>query len=426
MTPSTWYAASARPFAALPPLRGTLDARIAIVGGGYAGVCLALGLAERGIRDVVLLERDGIGHGASGRNGGFVFGGYSLGEDALLRRVGAASARALYARTTRAVELIHERIRRYAIECDAVDAGVIWANWFRDPAVLRRRQRLLKDTYGVDWQWLPQEQLRRMVQTHRYHDGLFEHNALHLHPLDYLHGLTRAAQAQGVVLHEQSRVRDIQHVGADWHVRTAAGEVRAQTVVLACGGYLAHLRREVDRAVLPVATYVMVTEPLGWRLADCLHTDAAIYDTRFAFDYYRALADTRLLWGGRISIRERSSDAVRRLLRRDLLRVFPQLAGVKIEHAWSGFMSYARHQMPQIGTRGDGLWWLQAFGGHGTAPTCATAELLADALMDGDEGWRDFAAFGLRSAMKPVGFLGVQLQYWWLEAQDRWKAMLEG
>ena len=426
MTPETWYAASARPFDPLPPLEGVHEARVAIVGGGYAGTCLALGLAERGVRDVVLLEADAIGHGASGRNGGFVFGGYSLGEEALLKQLGVDRARRLYGATTRAVDLIRERIAKYAIECDAVDAGVIWANWFRDPEILRERQRLLKEAYCIEWEWLPEEQLRSAIHSQRYHDGLFERNALHLHPLDYLHGMVRAAQGQGVRFHEGSRVRRVERDGAGWRVATGSGVVTTQTVVLACGGYLARLQREVDRAILPIATYVMVTQPLGARLHECLHTRAAIYDTRFAFDYYRPLKDTRLLWGGRISIRNRSSQAVKRLLIRDLLRVFPQLEGVKVDCAWSGLMSYARHQMPQLGTRGDGLWWMQAFGGHGTAPTCAAGELLADAIADGGEGWREFAQFGLQSAWRPLGYLGAQAQYWWLEAKDRWKSMLEG
>ena len=426
MTPETWYAASARPFESLPPLEGRQDARIAIVGGGYAGVCLALGLAERGVREVVLLECEGIGHGASGRNGGFVFGGYSLGEGALLGQLGAERARALYGATTRAVDLIRQRIRQYGIACDAVDAGVLWANWFRDASILHARQALLKGAYGVEWEWVPESQLRSVIRSDRYHDALFERNALHLHPLDYLHGMVRAAQRQGVRLHEHSRVRKIERDGVAWRLRTEAGEVLAQTVVLACGGYLSHLQPQVDRAVLPIATYVMVTEPLGERLRECLHTEAAVYDTRFAFDYYRPLKDTRLLWGGRISIRNRSPQAVKKLLMSDLLRVFPQLRGVKIDYAWSGLMSYARHQMPQLGTRGDGLWWMQAFGGHGTAPTCASGELLADAIAHHDETWREFAPFGLQSVHRPFGYLGAQKQYWWLEAKDRWKAMLEG
>ena len=407
-------------------MQGTVDARVAIVGGGYAGVCLALSLAERGLRDTVLLERDGIGHGASGRNGGFVFGGYSLGEAELLQQLGAERARRLYGWTTDAMDLIRKRIAHYAIECDAVDAGVIWANWFRDPAVLRDRQRLLEEIYDVEWEWLPQDQLCSVIHSKRYHDGLFERHALHLHPLDYLHGMVRAAQGQGVALHERSRVRRVERDGAAWRVRTDAGEVKAQTVVLACGGYLAHLQREIDHAILPIATYVMTTEPLGARLRECLHTEAAIYDTRFAFDYYRPLKDARLLWGGRISTRNRSPQAVKKLLLRDLLRVFPQLAGVKVDYAWSGLMSYARHQMPQLGTRGDGLWWMQAFGGHGTAPTCAAGELLADAIANGGEGWREFAPFGLQNTWRPFGYLGAQAQYWRAEAGDCWKSMVEG
>jgi gamma-glutamylputrescine oxidase len=197
--------------------------------------------------------------------------------------------------------------------------------------------------------------------------------------------------------------------------------VEAQSVVLACGGYLAGLRRDVDAGVLPIATYVMVTEPLGARLREILATGAAVYDTRFAFDYYRPLPDTRLLWGGRISVLDRSPRAVERLLYRDLLKVFPQLDGVRIDHAWSGLMSYARHQMPELGEIAPGLWLAQAFGGHGVAPTTFAGELVASAIADGDTRWRELAGYGLVSAFKPAGFVAAQLGYWWAEFKDAWK-----
>lgn len=422
----TYYRATANPREPFAPLSGRHDARVAIIGGGYAGLNLALGLAERGVRDVVLLERETVGHGASGRNGGFVFAGYSLGEQSLLDQLGRQRARALYANTVDAVNLIRSRITRYAIECDAVDAGVIWANWFRDPEVLRERQQLLADNYGVQWEWWPRERVREAIASDRYCDALFERNALHLHPLNYVTGLARAAAEQGVSIHEHSRVRRIEREGAGWCIRTETGEVHAQTVVLACGGYLAHLERTVDRAVLPIATYVMATEPLGERLRECLRTQAAIYDTRFAFDYYRGLKDTRLLWGGRISVRDRSPKAVQQVLMRDLLRVFPQLKGVRIDYAWSGLMSYARHQMPQLGTRGDGLWWMQAFGGHGAAPTAAVGELLAAAIAQNDAGWREFSRYGLSRSFRPFGYLGAQASYWWAQGRDRVREIMEG
>ena len=94
-----------------------------IVGGGFAGLNTALGLAERGLRDVVLVDADQVGFGASGRNGGFVFGGFSRGEDALLRDLGPDRARALYAGTTDAVERIRRRIDRYGMDCERVEAG---------------------------------------------------------------------------------------------------------------------------------------------------------------------------------------------------------------------------------------------------------------------------------------------------------------
>lgn len=421
----SYYRATATPYEAYAPLQGRREARVAVIGGGYAGLNTALGLAERGVTDVVLLEREQVGFGASGRNGGFVFGGYSLGEQSLLDQLGPERARALFGLTTAAVQRIRERVARYAIACDAVDEGVIWANWFRDPSVLRQRQQLLAERYGVSWEWLDQEVLREQVRSERYFAGLYERDALHLHPLNYALGLAAAASAQGVAIHERSGVHRLRRDGLRWRIATAHGDVLADHVVLACGGYLAGLQKTIDRAILPIATYVMVTEPLGERMEACLRTRAAIYDSRFAFDYYRPLPDNRLLWGGRISVLNRSPRAVQQLLTRDLLRVFPQLKGVRVDYAWSGLMSYARHQMPQIGSDGNGLWWAQAFGGHGVAPTCAAGELVAAAIAEDDEGWKQFADYGLPSTHRPAGFVAAQATYWWHEFNDWLKTRLE-
>jgi gamma-glutamylputrescine oxidase len=421
MHDQSYYRATAHPVPPRAPLRGSRSARVCVIGGGFAGLNAALGLAERGVRDVVLLEAQRLAFGASGRNGGFVFGGYSRGEEALLRELGPDKAKAMYRGTLAAVELIRARSERYRIACDRRDAGVLWTNWFRDPAVLRERQQLLERHFDTHWQWMPQEQLQRRVLTDRYCDALFEPQAFHFHPLNYALGLAAAAEAQGVAIHEGAPAIALEARDAGWRVRTPDGEVDAEQVVLACGGYLARLRRDVDAAVLPIATYVMVTEPLHARMQEVLRTEAAIYDTRFAFDYYRPLPDTRLLWGGRIAVGERSPAAVARLLTRDLLRVFPQLEGVRVDYAWSGLMSYARHQMPQIAQLEPGLWLAQAFGGHGVAPTTHAGEVIASAIAENDTRWKDFAYYGVQSALKPAGFAGAQLTYWWLQFKDAWK-----
>lgn len=417
---ASYYRATAHAWSAKPALEGHHEAEVVVVGGGLAGLNTLMGLVERGHRDVCLLEAETVGHGASGRNGGFVFAGYSRGERALLNDLGAEAARVLFGRTVQAVHQIRERIRTHAIACDMVDAGVLWANWFRDPGILRRRQRLLSETFGVEWEWIQRSALEDMLRTQRYSGALYERNAMHLHPLDYTRGLARVATEQGANIHEHSPAVDVQRHGGVWRVRTPHGDVQARHVVLACGGYLAGLQARVDRAILPIATYVMVTEPLGARLREAMPTDRAVYDTRFAFDYYRRLPGERLLWGGRISIRNRSPTAVRGLLRKDLARVFPQLGDARIEHAWSGWMSYARHEMPQIGGSGDGLWWAQAFGGHGLAPTTVAGNLIADAIAGEGRDWHDFDRYGLVSAWRPFGYLAAQASYWWLQARDAW------
>ncbi|WP_144141224.1 NAD(P)/FAD-dependent oxidoreductase [Paraburkholderia sp. BCC1884] len=414
----SFYEATVTRSSAYAPLAGRRGANVCIIGGGLAGLSTALGLAERGVADITVLEARQVGFGASGRNGGFVFGGYSLDCADLLRTLGAARARQLYALTTDAVALMRQRIANCRIDCDATDAGVILANWFDDPARLDVQRRLMLDAFGVEWEPVSTQQLAAQLKTRRYHGGLFERNAFHFHPLKYVLGVANAAAQAGVQIHEQSPVVRLQRDGAGFIVHTPNGALEARHVVMAGGGYARNVYAKVERAVLPIATYVMATEPLGARLNEAMDTRAAVYDTRFAFDYYRPLPDTRILWGGRISVRERAPEVIARLLRRDLLKVYPQLHDVRIEHAWGGLMSYARHKMPQIGRSADGVWYAVGFGGHGMAPTTVSGELLAAAIA-GERPVPDaFAAFGLTPAYGALGLAAAQLTYTTMQTRD--------
>ncbi|KSW25142.1 MULTISPECIES: FAD-binding oxidoreductase [unclassified Pseudomonas] len=413
----TYYeATSAKP--TYPTQTGRLDTRVCILGGGLAGLNTALGLAERGITDVALLESHYVGHGASGRNGGFVFGGYSLGNADLLATLGAEQARRLYHLTLEAVDLIRQRARQYAIDCDLVDQGVILANWFNDPSRLEKPRRLMKEAYGVDWEPITPGALREQLKTDRYFGGLLERNAFHFHPLKYVRGVARATADLGVRIHESSPALGIEKRDGRFVVRTAGGEVHAEQVVFCGGGYARGLYRPIERAVLPIATYVIATEPLGERLQDAIACQAAVYDTRFAFDYYRPLADGRILWGGRISILDRGPEAIAALLKRDLTLVYPQLAEVKVDYAWGGLMSYGRHQMAQIGQDEAGIWHAIGFGGHGMAPTTVAGEVLADAISGAGAVPPGFARFGLTHAFGLAGLLAAQATYSAYEARD--------
>ena len=421
MNRGTYYAASAGPAPARSALRGGVDAQVCVIGGGFAGLATAIGLIERGQRDVVIVEGDTVGHGASGRNGGFVFGGFSLDNAQLLADQGSAGARAMYELTRDAVATIRRRIKEHGIACDAVEGGVVLANWFDDDAVLRKRQEFMAREFDVHWRLLSHDELGSYSRSQRYAGGLLEPDAFHFHPLKYARGLAAVIERAGGRIFEQSRVRRIvahPAPGGGHDVHTARGVVHARHVVVAGGGYLRGLSAPLERAMLPIATYVMATEPLGARLAESIPGRAAIYDTRFSFDYYRALPDTRILWGGRISIRDRAAEPIARLLKRDMLKVYPELGDVKVDYAWGGLMSYARHQMPQIGQLPDGTWHALGFGGHGVGPTTAAGELIADAIAGATPIPAGFARYGLERVWGAAGMLAAQATYNWYEFKD--------
>lgn len=422
MRTETYYTATA-PRLGFPTLAGTVDVDVAVLGGGFAGLATARGLQERGITSVAVLEAQTIGHGASGRNGGFVFGGFSRDAVDLVNDLGLAPARELYARSRDAVALIRSRIDALAIACDKVEGGALLLNWFRRSALaersLRRQARWLREHFGVFWDEVDSAQVRQWLDTERYGGALLERDAFHFHPLKYALGLARAIEQAGGRVHEHSAVMAVdRRVEGGFVLHAADGaSVRAAQVVVAGGAYLQGVLPALTGARLPIATYVIATEPLPPRLRP-IRTAAALYDNRFAFDYYRLLADHRLLWGGRISIQERDPARIAQMLQADLLKVYPQLAAVRIEHAWGGLMSYARHKMPQIGQLAPGLWFAQAFGGHGVAPTTLAGEWLADAISGRADLPAALQRYGLTPVFGQAGLLAAQASYSWAELRD--------
>jgi gamma-glutamylputrescine oxidase len=377
---SSYYAATANPAPQDPELAGDVAADVCVVGGGIAGLSTALNLAERGY-SVVLLEAERIGWGASGRSGGQAIFGYASGQQTLIDQLGHADARKLWDFSVEALALLKNRVERHGIDCDL--------NWGQMHVGIKRRQydelkgwqRELAEEYGyTSTRFLERREVESMLATTRYNCGLLDTASGHLHPLNYTLGLAAAARAAGVVIHEQSLVTNLVH-GEPATVRTSGGTVRAKFVALCCNAYLNGLVPALRSRIMPVGTYVVATESLGEeRMQAVMRENVAVTDINFVLDYFRRSADHRLLFGGRVSYSGRDAFDTAAATRKRLLAVFPQLADVKIDYAWGGYVDITMSRAPDFGRIAPNVYYLQGFSGHGIALTGIAGQFVAEAI----------------------------------------------
>ncbi len=415
------YARTRTADAPRPMLDGHIKTQVCVIGGGLAGLNTALGLAERGVTDVVLLEGERVGWGASGRNGGFVGASYAVGTDTLIGKVGLDHTKRLIGLGQQAVSLILERMKRYGIDCGPNPHGHVAASWYDNPDAMKEWVDFERENFGENIDFIPREQLREdYAASDMYFDGAIDHSSFWFHPLNYCLGVARAAESLGVTIHEHSPARSVMTEGRSCMVTTDMGIVEADKIVVTAGGYDRSLVVELAAAFQRVATYVMVTEPIDETLiSSVIKTHCAIHDDRFSLDYYRRLEDNRVLWGGRGTTRMAEPGNLGQLMHGDMTRVYPELASVKVETAWSGIMSYPMHRMIQVGELRPGLWYGQGFGGQGMAQTTVAGEALAGAIAQGDDTIDLFAPFGLNWTGGPVGKLYGEAFRLYVRAYDQ-------
>jgi gamma-glutamylputrescine oxidase len=379
---NSYYAATAHAGAMRPALAGRVDCDVCVVGGGIAGCSTALHLAEQGL-SVVLLEQQRVGWGASGRSGGQALFGVAAGQGKLERLIGVPGARAVWDVSVEALELLRSLIARFAIDCDWVSGYLLTAVKPRQQRELRDEVRELHERYGYrSVRYLERAELRATLATSRYLGGLYDTNSGHLHPLNYTLGLARSAEQLGVRIFEGSRASDYGAAGnSQVRVLTEAGEVRARYLVLCGNVYLGATAPALAAKIMGVATYIVATEPLGEaRARQLIANNAAVCDTNWVLDYFRRSADERLLFGGRVNYSGLRSFDAPGATRARMLRVFPQLADVRIEYAWGGDVDITLNRAPHFGRLAPNVYFLQGFSGHGIALTGIAGKLVAEAI----------------------------------------------
>ena len=376
--PASYYAATATPLAAFPPMMGETRADVCVVGGGYTGLSAVLHLAQKGY-DVVLLEAHRVGFGASGRNGGQVGSGQRQDQDWIEKTVGVQTAHRLWEMAEDAKALVRSLIADHAMPV-TFQPGVALA--CRTTAELRAAhayaEKLHRD-YGYDQvQPLDRAGIQAIIGSRAYTGGDIDHGAGHLHPLNYAIGLAMAAVAAGVRIYETSEVHHLQH-GAKPVVQTGQGRVVCDHVILAGNGYLGNLDRKIAARVMPINNFIVATEPLGIRAKEILSQPIAVADTRFVVNYWRLSEDNRLLFGGGESYGYKFPDIIKTVMK-PMLQVYPQLKGVKIDYAWGGTLAITMNRMPCFTRPAPNVLSASGYSGHGVAMATLAGKIMAEAV----------------------------------------------
>lgn len=382
LTQDSYYEASVRRPAVSAALAGRTSADVCVVGAGLAGLSAALELRARGF-SVALLEAQTVGWGASGRNGGQIIVGYAS-DEAIETQFDAEDARRAWQVTVDALALLRRRIATHRIDCDFVDGYLSLAVNARKGRELAEATAAMERRYGYRMQTVAPAEVGKWIASGRFHSGVYDPHGGHLHPLKYTLGLAAAAREAGVQIYEQSPVTAIER-GARPLVRTAAGEVACDFVVLAGNVYLNEYGQavapEIAPRIMPVGTYIIATETMDAQRADALiRHRAAVCDTNFVLDYFRPTADHRMLFGGRVSYSGATPMNLAASMRQRMLAVFPQLSDLAVPYAWGGFVDISMNRGPDFGRLGANIYYLQGFSGHGLALTGMAGQLAAEAI----------------------------------------------
>jgi glycine/D-amino acid oxidase-like deaminating enzyme len=387
-----------------------------VIGGGLTGLSAAYHLALEGVR-VVVLEREHLGWGASSRNGGMGIPHLNAGFETLIAQYGIEAVQRMFGATLEANQLVEAIVGREHIECDLQKTGSLAAA--HRPGQLKwlaERQRRLAADFDHLTRLIPPESLHEELGTDRYYGGLVDEASIGLHPARLVAGMARIADEAGVTLREGVDALDVQEGADGFEVVTAGGRVRAKEVVVATNGYTGGTTPALRRRVIPLASYVIATEPLDEALADrIIPRRRMVYDTRNNLYYFRILPDNRMLFGGSPTFRLADVERNGERLRRGMVALFPELAGVPIAYAWNGLVGMTFDQMPHLG-RMDGLRYALGYNGDGLTMSVYFGMRLAGAIAGtGELPPFDRLRFrGMLLYRKRPWFLPLASAYFWI------------
>jgi glycine/D-amino acid oxidase-like deaminating enzyme len=366
------------------------QADVAIIGAGFTGLSAARTLAKSGA-SVAVFDAQTIGWGASSRNGGMVLTGLKLPASTLIARYGKEATARMYAASLESIDFVEKLVREENIACDFARCGHLEVackpKHFDD---FRRSADETARHFNHRQRLIPRDQLQSEIGSAIYHGGLVDESSAGVNPARLVAGLASAAERAGAAIFEHSHVEEIQREGArGWKIATQSGTLRAQNVFVATSGYTSRVTPTLQKKIIPIGSYIIVTEVLPQKLAAELSPrNRMIFDSKNYLYYYRLTPDRRMLFGGRAAFFPETSSTIRRsaeILRRGMLTVYSQLRDAKIEYVWGGTLDFAFDIMPHAGQL-DGLHFSLGYAGHGVAMSTYLGDKIAHSILHGREG----------------------------------------
>ncbi len=343
---------------------------VAVVGGGFTGLSAALELAKKGA-SVALLEKNTIGWGASGRNGGMATTGLAVGLGSAVQRYGKDRAFEMFLEYDRAINTIEELVDEHSIDCDFERHGKLSLAYRPSHQEgLEKTAELLREIPDYpELTVLDKDSIQTELGSTAYQGGMVDPRGAGLHPQKFVNGLLRAAVAAGVVVCEDAEVIGIEGKNSPQRIiQTTRGKVSATEVLVGTSGYTQQPFGWLQRRVIPVGSFIVVTEPLSEdQVNRILPNRRQASDSKMLTYYFRITPDNRLLFGGRARFamsNPRSDVKSAQILKQAISEVFPYLRQARIDYCWGGLVDLMMDQMVHSGKR-DGIHYSLGYSGHG-------------------------------------------------------------
>src|SRR5579859_367658 len=423
-----WLTTAEMPRIERRPLPEKVD--VAILGAGFTGLSAARTLAKLGAH-VAVLEAQTAGWGASSRNGGMVLTGLKLGAAELLSRYGKEATQRMFAASLEAISIVEQIVAEEKINCDFSRCGHLEvANKPGHFHGFERSAETMERELGHSVRVVPRENLFSEIGSTIYLGGLVDEVSAGANPARYVAGLANAAMRAGADIHEQTRVEKIEAAAnngaAGWKVSTTRGPLWARDVLVATSGYTGDSTPSLRRKLIPIGSYIIVTEVLPSALAaEVSPRNRMIYNSLYYTHYYRLTPDRRMLFGGRAAFFPENENTIREsqaILRRDMIEIFPQLADTKIEYVWGGTLDFAFDRMPHAGKM-DGIYYSVGYAGHGVAMATLLGHKMAERIASGSAtpDANPFAEIPFKGA--PLGL--YRRKPWFLPLAGLWFRFLD-